>query len=94
MPADMPPMVEYAQAAVIEHALGMALSNEFILRATFTDIYRPRCKRLTARRAGCTYRFVIEDTRHGIALHDERGWVQVGRRTVLVPRRILRPTRG
>lgn len=79
MVADLPRPVamDMARAAIFERAIEVSFSPEYLDIPTLTDQRRPRCKRITARRFSCGYRFTIEDTDTGERIYDERGRVRV-----------------
>ena len=93
MPADlpMPVALDRARHAVLERAVSVAFGPTLLYVRSFTDVARPRCRRLTARRVRCGYRFTIVQPRLAVRLYGERGRVLITRRTQRV--RPARPPR-
>jgi hypothetical protein len=83
----MPEARNLARSAIFSRALETTLWPSQIYLDTFTDIKRPFCWRITARRVGCEYQFTTRF--EGITIYREDGTVSVSHR-----RQRVRPFRN
>lgn len=84
MPADLPvhAALDYARAAVFSRAVEVSFAPDLLTYVeTMTDIRRPRCRQITAKRVGCTYRFTVQDIATKALLYEERGTLRLSRRS-------------
>lgn len=83
MLADLPvhAALDYARAAVFNKAVEVSFAPDLLHVPTMTDIRRPRCQQITAKRVGCTYHFTIQDTATDTVVYEERGTLRLSRRS-------------